>query len=157
MIKKINKYDIDFFVNNLKTNIPESKVNQVKLDTAIINIKKNWPELIGYTLASHSMPVSLKGNCLFVTADHAIFAQQISLLQKEICEKISKGLLCPVNSIKTKTGQINWEDLKIFTEKSNIKMKDIMSLTNNMAPEREQQNENSNVLENLIQKLKKIT
>ncbi|MDH5720268.1 MAG: DUF721 domain-containing protein [Spirochaetia bacterium] len=170
MIKRFNDHDIRFLFKKITSKLPEKNKIFIQKETNLIQIQKNWQVLAGEGLASHSTPLLLKENELYVTADHPIFAQQILLLQNEIRSKISETLPLRIKNIKVKTGRIKWktapENSLVDASSPNsltnsLKRKDIMSHADKMVSKKEMKQEYKDsdkikAIDLLINTLKKI-
>lgn len=67
---------------------------------------QTWRSIVGYRVASHTMPTKLDGGTLHVTVSSAIWASELSLLQAPILERLRK-LLPSVRMLRFRVGQVS--------------------------------------------------
>ncbi|MCD6571527.1 MAG: DUF721 domain-containing protein [Deltaproteobacteria bacterium] len=72
----------------------------------VIKIRDKWSEIAGDVLASHSVPVRLKGTKLWVVCDSPLWVQQVGLLTPQILPRIKEYANIHVDNIDCKFGML---------------------------------------------------
>ena len=110
-----------------------------------MGVQRAWPAVAGKSLATHSFPECIKGDCLFIQVDHSIFAQSVKMLMKNILDKLEKETGIRLKTIRTNVSQNissppegNPEHKK-YTSAGLVHEKkgDIMSISSRVAQEQE--------------------
>lgn len=80
-------------LNNIKATLEEA-LEELGLRQSIENHKPIvcWKEVVGDKVASHTQPIRIKKGVLFVNASSPVWAQELSLIKKELIRKINKYL-----------------------------------------------------------------
>jgi len=94
-----NRKGQQFAVKDLLTDL----VKEIHLEDAfsIEYIREKWPEIAGSILSTHSVPVRISGNTIYIEADHPVFANDLSMMKKIILDKIaSLGLNLSIKYLK---------------------------------------------------------
>ncbi len=80
-------------LNNIKATL-EDTLERLGLKQGIENHKPLvcWKEVVGNKVASHTQPTRIRKGVLFVNASSSVWAQELSLVKKELTEKINKHL-----------------------------------------------------------------
>jgi len=80
-------------LNNIKATL-EEMLEELGLRQSIENHKPIvcWKEVVGDKVASHTQPIRIKKGVLFVNASSPVWAQELSLIKKELIRKINKYL-----------------------------------------------------------------
>lgn len=80
-------------LNNIKATLEET-LEGLGLRQSIENHKPLvcWKEVVGEKIASHTQPVRIRKGVLFVNASSPVWAQELSLIKKELTGKINKHL-----------------------------------------------------------------
>ena len=125
-----------------------------------MNVQRAWPRVAGKPLSTHSFPERIEGDCLFIQADHSIFAQSVKMLAKNILDKLEKETGIRLKTIRTNVRQ-NISSLpedNTEHEKNtpaglvHEKKSDIMSISSRVAGEQEKFEAFIKKIEGLTQK-----
>ena len=66
----------------------------------LLRVRRAWAEAVGELSAAHSRPTSLRKGVLRVAVDHAVWAQELKLLEPRIREALRGRLGADVERIK---------------------------------------------------------
>jgi len=55
---------------------------------SFVYLIRAWEEIVGKMLAANTSPLKMKGNTLFISTKHSVFANELSFLTPQILEKI---------------------------------------------------------------------
>lgn len=61
---------------------------EIKDSFVIENLREKWPVYTGKTISAHSQPERIFKKVLFISVDHSIYANELSLLKSGILKKI---------------------------------------------------------------------
>lgn len=81
---------------------------EIEISEAVLieNLKVVWKSVTDAILSSHSEPVRMAKNTLYVWVDHSIYANELMLMKKAILEKIhNEAGLTAVEDIRIETGR----------------------------------------------------
>jgi len=59
---------------------------------AFHRLKKDWPDLVGHTIASHSIPEKIRFSTLTLRVDGAAWMHELSFLKNELLRRINRKL-----------------------------------------------------------------
>ncbi|MCU0822810.1 MAG: DUF721 domain-containing protein [Spirochaetes bacterium] len=72
-------------------------------------LRARWSGFAGDIIATHSVPDRISGNVLFITADHSIFANELSLMKDSILNLINEDFgFKAVKDIRILVGRLDW-------------------------------------------------
>lgn len=76
----------------------------------IENLREKWPLYTGAVISAHSQPGRIFNKTLFVTVDHSIYANELSLLKGGILKKICNDFGSDfIRNIKFEVKMIKWK------------------------------------------------
>jgi hypothetical protein len=76
----------------------------------IENLREKWPIYTGSVISAHSQPGRIFKKVLFVTVDHSIYANELSLLKGNILKKICNDFGNDfIKNIKFEIKMIKWK------------------------------------------------
>lgn len=80
-------------------------------DSFIIeNLREKWPHYTGNVISAHSQPGRIFKKVLFITVDHSIYANELSLLKNSILTKICNDFGNDfITNIKFEIKMIKWK------------------------------------------------
>ncbi len=80
-------------------------------DSFIIeNLREKWPLYTGVTISAHSQPDRIFKKVLFITVDHSVYANELSLMKSGILKKIKDDFGNDfINNIKFDVKTIKWK------------------------------------------------
>jgi len=81
---------------------------EIEISEAVLieNLKVVWKSATDAILASHSEPVRMVRNTLYVWVDHSIYANELMLMKNAILDKIhNEAGLTAVEDIRIETGK----------------------------------------------------
>jgi predicted nucleic acid-binding Zn ribbon protein len=75
----------------------------------IERIRAGWPDVVGDIIATHSLPAKIANNTLFLSVDHPVYSNELSLMRDAVAQKINTMLGAPiVKNIKVEIKRIDW-------------------------------------------------
>ena len=80
-------------------------------DSFIIeNLREKWPLYTGKTISAHSQPERIFKKVLFISVDHSIYANELSLLKSGILKKIKNDFGNDfITNVKFEIKAIKWK------------------------------------------------
>lgn len=73
------------------------------------SLKSIWPYIVGDIISTHSMPERISRGILYISVDHSVFANEISLLQDIILKKIRDiPFSDEVKKIRAEVKRLRW-------------------------------------------------
>jgi predicted nucleic acid-binding Zn ribbon protein len=76
----------------------------------IIQLKQNWEKITGNIISAHSTPEKIFGKKLFVSVDHPVYANEISLMKNSLLQRMNQILGSElVNDIKADVKKSRWK------------------------------------------------
>lgn len=81
----------------------------------IEKIRINWQKIVGDLMAAHSIPDRIFKNILFISVDHSVYSNELSLMKDIIIKKITEEFdFNLIKDIRLETKKLDWQ-------KNNIK------------------------------------
>ncbi|MFC1670905.1 DUF721 domain-containing protein [Spirochaetota bacterium] len=82
----------------------------VKDSFVIEQIRSVWPEVVGKIISEHSIPDRIFRNILFISVDHSIYANELSLMQDSIIQGIKNNISVEViKNVRAEVKKLKWE------------------------------------------------
>lgn len=76
----------------------------------IIQLKRYWEEITGDIISAHSTPERINGKKIFVSVDHPVYANEISLMKNSLLDRINYILGSElVNDIRAEVRKSRWK------------------------------------------------
>lgn len=88
-----------------------SIIHTYKLENSftIQELSDQWSEIVGDIISTHSKPVRVYNQCLYISVDHPIFANELMIAKGIILEKIKdQYILLNIVTIKIEVMKIIW-------------------------------------------------
>ena len=85
--ERFEKTDFADLLSSASSKLTEKQRNVLLDSESLIVLQSQWKNVVGESLASHTIPIKIAKNRLTIKADHSIFAQQVNMLQSEILKK----------------------------------------------------------------------
>ncbi len=77
----------------------------------IEDIRSKWYNIAGEIIAAHSIPDRIFKNILFVSTDHSVYANELTMMKDVILERIRNEIpAASVNSIKMEIKKLKWDN-----------------------------------------------
>jgi predicted nucleic acid-binding Zn ribbon protein len=82
-------------------------------DSLIIGkVRTQWREITGELMAAHSLPDRIFKNILFISVDHSVYANEISMMKDFIIKKINEECGSDeIKDIRLETKKLDWQKL----------------------------------------------
>ncbi len=99
-------------ITNIESLIPDivSEFN-IKDSFIIENIRSEWNNFVGEILSSHSIPDRIFKNILFITTDHSVYANELTMMKESILQQIREKVpAASVNTIKMEIKRLQWNN-----------------------------------------------
>lgn len=78
-------------------------------DYIIEMIRDLWPHITSNILATHSIPDRIFKKTMFVTADHSVYSNELTLLKDTIIKRINDELRVDlISNMKVEIKRLNW-------------------------------------------------
>ncbi|MDA3899952.1 MAG: DUF721 domain-containing protein [Spirochaetes bacterium] len=78
---------------------------KIKNEISVENLKTNWISIVGPLLASHSAPVSLNEDILFIKADHPVFSNDLIMIKGDIIKKVNNMFSSSISNVRISAQQ----------------------------------------------------
>ncbi len=76
----------------------------------VLQLKQNWEEIAGSIISAHSTPEKIHGRKLFVSVDHPVYANEISLMKNSFIDRINRSFAAElINDIKADVKRSRWK------------------------------------------------
>ncbi|MDH4261536.1 MAG: DUF721 domain-containing protein [Spirochaetia bacterium] len=148
MNRGFNENEIsDFLVHIIGQN---TKFNQQKIleSVYLLQIDKQLKKIIPTTLCDHVHPYKYSSGKLYLSTDHGIYAQQLQLYSDKILEDLRKIVSPDIKKINIQVSHIYYQKHKTD---------DIMSQDEKLTIKSKQSHQNSDLIDQLITAIKKLT
>ncbi len=83
---------------------------EVATEAAVLNA---WRDVVGERVASHAVPLRVRGETLVVRADSGPWAVQLRRLGAEITRRLAERTGCPLDAIEVTTGPLTRRDAPV--------------------------------------------
>lgn len=117
--KRFEKTDFADLLSSASSKLTEKQRNVLLDSESLIVLQSQWKNVVGESLASHTIPIKIAKNRLTIKADHSIFAQQVNMLQSEILKKAQPLVSEPLRYLFCSVGKVYWP--------GQLKVSDVMS------------------------------
>jgi len=107
-IRKIDSPEILTALEKIFEKSPGSAMRKADAAVALQKIQTSWAHIVGEALATHSAPTWFDGNTLHITADHPLFASQLTMLSRPILQAVWKISGVRVTGIKPVHGKVKF-------------------------------------------------
>lgn len=87
-------------------------INELDVDDSfvIIKIKQNWEEITGSIISAHSTPERIHRKKLYVSVDHSVYANEISLMKNNLINRINQIISSElINDIRAEVKKSRWK------------------------------------------------
>ncbi len=92
--------------------IISSIISQFNLDESYLmeSIRSEWPSVVGDLISTHSLPDRLFKGVLFVSADHSVYANEITMMKNSILKNLHERYSPEViRNLKVEIRKISWK------------------------------------------------
>ncbi len=73
-------------------------------------VRAKWKEITGELMAGHSIPDRIFKNILFISVDHSVYANEISMMKDFIVKKINEECGSDkIKDIRLETKKLDWQ------------------------------------------------
>jgi predicted nucleic acid-binding Zn ribbon protein len=84
----------------------------LKESLIIGKVRIKWKDIVGDLMAAHSIPDRIFKNILFITVDHSVYANEISLMKEIIVKTINEEFGSDeIKDIRLETKKLDWQKL----------------------------------------------
>ena len=82
----------------------------LKDSLAIGKIRTKWGGIVGDLMAVHSIPDRIFKRILFITVDHSVYANELSMMKEIIVKEINKEFdTNEIKDIRLETKKLDWQ------------------------------------------------